>query len=72
MTHISLRFLAFCLLFLAAKFANLEQPDVDPNPLASVDMPSGSVDGTGAVGTYFYTAPEIEQHWPHIDEKVSL
>ncbi|OMO69391.1 hypothetical protein CCACVL1_19532 [Corchorus capsularis] len=27
-------------------------------------------DGTVQVGTYFYTAPEIEQGWPKIDEKV--
>lgn len=54
----------------AAKFANLE-PDLDPNPLASVDKISASLDGTGAVGTYFYTAPEIVQGWPHIDEKVT-
>lgn len=53
----------------AAKFANLE-PDLDPNPSASVDKTSGSLEGTGAVGTYFYTAPEILQGWPHIDEKV--
>lgn len=55
----------------AAKFANLD-PDLDPNPVASVDKTSGSLEGTGAVGTYFYTAPEIEQLWPHIDEKVFL
>jgi hypothetical protein len=29
------------------------------------------MDGTGQVGTYFYTAPEIEQKWPQINEKVS-
>lgn len=29
-----------------------------------------SIDGTGQVGTYFYTAPEIEQGWPKINEKV--
>lgn len=55
----------------AAKFANLE-PDLDPNPSAFVDKTSGSLEGTGAVGTYFYTAPEISQGWPHIDEKVIL
>ncbi|KAG0591417.1 hypothetical protein KC19_1G174500 [Ceratodon purpureus] len=54
-----------------AKFANLE-PDLDPNPSASVDKTSGSLEGTGAVGTYFYTAPEILQGWPHIDEKVDM
>lgn len=31
-----------------------------------------STDGTGQVGTYFYTAPEIEQEWPKIDEKVNV
>lgn len=53
-----------------AKFTNLEQPDLDPNPSASADVTSGSLEGTGQVGTYFYTAPEIAQGWPHIDEKV--
>jgi hypothetical protein len=43
---------------------------LDPNPSASADVTSGSLDGTGQVGTYFYTAPEIAQGWPHIDEKV--
>lgn len=56
----------------AAKFANLEQPDVDTNLLASIAKTSGSLEGTGAVGTYFYTAPEIVQGWPHIDEKVTF
>lgn len=28
------------------------------------------MDGTGQVGTPFYTAPEIEQGWPQINEKV--
>lgn len=31
-----------------------------------------SVDGTGQIGTYFYTAPEIEQGWPKINEKVNF
>lgn len=31
-----------------------------------------SVDGTGQLGTYLYTAPEIEQGWPKINEKVHL
>ncbi|KAG0460272.1 hypothetical protein HPP92_023400 [Vanilla planifolia] len=30
------------------------------------------MDGTGQVGTYFYTAPEIEQRWPQINEKVDM
>jgi hypothetical protein len=29
-----------------------------------------SMDGTGQVGTYFYTASEVEQNWPQINEKV--
>lgn len=35
------------------------------------DILGSSVDGTGQIGTYFYTAPEIEQGWPRIDEKVN-
>lgn len=35
-----------------------------------MDTPGVSIEGTGQVGTYFYTAPEIEQGWPKIDEKV--
>lgn len=35
------------------------------------DTAGVSVDGTGQIGTYFYTAPEIEQGWPKIDEKVN-
>lgn len=30
------------------------------------------MDGTSQVGTYFYTAPEIEQRWPQINEKVRI
>jgi translation initiation factor 2-alpha kinase 4 len=45
----------------------LEQLDQD---LAHPDTTGLSIDGTGQVGTYFYTAPEIEQGWPKIDEKV--
>ncbi|MED6152951.1 hypothetical protein PIB30_096870, partial [Stylosanthes scabra] len=37
-----------------------------------VDPPGVSIDSTGQVGTYFYTAPEIEQGWPKIDEKGEL
>ncbi|KAJ0977160.1 hypothetical protein J5N97_012634 [Dioscorea zingiberensis] len=51
-----------------AKFLKLEELDHDQHLLAET---SGvSVDGTGQVGTYFYTAPEIEQRWPQINEKV--
>ncbi|KAI0496268.1 hypothetical protein KFK09_022582 [Dendrobium nobile] len=53
-----------------AKFLNLEQLDHDqyfPNETNGVSM-----DGTGQVGTYFYTAPEIEQRWPQINEKVDM
>ncbi|CAN4120986.1 unnamed protein product [Withania somnifera] len=52
-----------------AKFLKLEQleQDVDASEMIGV-----SVDGTGQVGTYFYTAPEIEQRWPKIDEKADM
>ncbi|KAK8958176.1 putative serine/threonine-protein kinase GCN2 [Platanthera guangdongensis] len=54
----------------SAKFLKLEQLDhvhCFPNETNEV-----SIDGTGQVGTYFYTAPEIEQRWPQINEKVIL
>jgi len=51
-----------------AKFLKLEQLDQDVGHTA--DATGVSIDGTGQVGTYFYTAPEIEQGWPKIDEKV--
>ncbi|KAJ3675400.1 hypothetical protein LUZ60_004442 [Juncus effusus] len=53
-----------------AKFLKLEQIDQEqyfPTNTAGVSM-----DGTGQVGTYFYTAPEIEQKWPQINEKVDM
>lgn len=53
---------------LSAKFLKLEQLDHDqylPTEALGVSM-----DGTGQVGTYFYTAPEVEQKWPQINEKV--
>ena len=53
---------------LSAKFLKLEQLDHDqylPTEAMGVSM-----DGTGQVGTYFYTAPEVEQKWPQINEKV--
>ncbi|KAI5390649.1 eIF-2-alpha kinase GCN2 isoform X1 [Lathyrus oleraceus] len=53
-----------------AKFLKLEQVDQDPAHLA--DTTGVSIDGTGQVGTYFYTAPEIEQGWPKIDEKADM
>ncbi|KAA8527288.1 hypothetical protein F0562_034615 [Nyssa sinensis] len=52
-----------------AKFLKLEQLDQDPDPAETAGV---SVDGTGQVGTYFYTAPEIEQGWPKIDEKADM
>ncbi|KAH7681285.1 Non-specific serine/threonine protein kinase protein [Dioscorea alata] len=53
-----------------AKFLKLEELDHDQHLLTET---SGvSVDGTGQVGTYFYTAPEIEQRWPQINEKVDM
>ncbi|KAK7312406.1 hypothetical protein VNO77_36234 [Canavalia gladiata] len=53
-----------------AKFLKLEQLDQDLGHLA--DTTGVSIDGTGQVGTYFYTAPEIEQGWPKIDEKADM
>ncbi|XP_073116363.1 eIF-2-alpha kinase GCN2 isoform X3 [Elaeis guineensis] len=53
-----------------AKFLKLEQLDHDqyfPTETTGV-----SVDGTSQVGTYFYTAPEIDQRWPQINEKVDM
>lgn len=52
-----------------AKFLKLEQLDQDVDATEIVRL---SVDGTGQVGTYFYTAPEIEQGWPKINEKVDM
>ncbi|KAL5703428.1 non-specific serine/threonine protein kinase [Ranunculus cassubicifolius] len=52
-----------------AKFLKLEQLDLEPSFPAETGV---SMDGTGQVGTYFYTAPEIEQGWPKIDEKVDM
>lgn len=57
------------LLCLLAKFLKLEQLEQD---LDLAETPGVSVDGTGRVGTYFYTAPEIEQGWVKINEKVYL
>ncbi|KMT15732.1 hypothetical protein BVRB_3g057120 isoform A [Beta vulgaris subsp. vulgaris] len=53
-----------------AKFLKLEQLDQDTT--FPSDAPVVSLDGTGQVGTYFYTAPEIEQGWPKIDEKADM
>ncbi|XP_039054729.1 eIF-2-alpha kinase GCN2 isoform X2 [Hibiscus syriacus] len=53
-----------------AKFLRLDQVDQDVS--FPTDILGSSVDGTGQVGTYFYTAPEIEQGWPKIDEKVDM
>ncbi|XP_075085700.1 eIF-2-alpha kinase GCN2 isoform X2 [Nicotiana tabacum] len=52
-----------------AKFLKLEQLDQDVD---AAEMIGVSVDGTGQVGTYFYTAPEIEQRWPKINEKADM
>lgn len=52
-----------------AKFLKREQVDQDPDPGETAGV---SVDRTGQVGTYFYTAPEIEQGWPKIDEKADM
>ncbi|KAL8139636.1 hypothetical protein V2J09_005657 [Rumex salicifolius] len=53
-----------------AKFLKREQLDQDQT--FPSEVPSVSIDGTGQVGTYFYTAPEIEQGWPKIDEKADM
>ncbi|XVF29350.1 hypothetical protein REPUB_Repub15cG0113100 [Reevesia pubescens] len=53
-----------------AKFLRFEQVDQDGG--FPTDITGVSGDGTGQVGTYFYTAPEIEQGWPKIDEKVDM
>ncbi|KAJ7980699.1 protein kinase family protein [Quillaja saponaria] len=53
-----------------AKFLKLEQLEQDVGYPA--DTTGVSIDGTGQVGTYFYTAPEIEQGWPKIDEKADM
>ncbi|XP_043817826.1 eIF-2-alpha kinase GCN2 isoform X3 [Manihot esculenta] len=53
-----------------AKFLKLEQLDHDTT--LPTDTTGVSLDGTGQVGTYFYTAPEIEQGWPKIDEKADM
>ncbi|KAJ0937763.1 putative protein kinase PEK-GCN2 family [Helianthus annuus] len=52
-----------------AKFLKLEQLDQDVDPAETTGV---SVDGTGQIGTYFYTAPEIEQRWPKINEKADM
>lgn len=59
----------FSICLVSAKFLKLEQLDHDV--ALPTDTTGVSVDGTGQVGTYFYTAPEIEQGWPKIDEKVN-
>ncbi|KAL5537327.1 hypothetical protein UlMin_046354, partial [Ulmus minor] len=53
-----------------AKFLKLEQLDQEQS--FPTDTTGVSLDGTGQVGTYFYTAPEIEQGWPKIDEKADM
>ncbi|CAM6107497.1 unnamed protein product [Calypogeia fissa] len=55
-----------------AKFSNLEQTDWDHKPSESVDAQGAHFEGTGEVGTYFYTAPEMDQGLPHIDVKVDI
>lgn len=53
-----------------AKFLKREQ--LEQEQTFTSEVPSVSIDGTGQVGTYFYTAPEIEQGWPKIDEKADM
>ncbi|KAJ7570217.1 hypothetical protein O6H91_01G110500 [Diphasiastrum complanatum] len=54
-----------------AKFADLEQSERDTFP-SNIEKNGGSLEGTGQVGTYFYTAPEVEQGLPNINEKVDM
>lgn len=68
LSKILLSFLHFLCFISSAKFLKLEQLDQDAS--FPTDTTGVSIDGTGQVGTYFYTAPEIEQGWPKIDEKV--
>ncbi|MQL83027.1 hypothetical protein Taro_015511 [Colocasia esculenta] len=53
-----------------AKFLKLEQLDQDQT--FPTEATAFSMDGTGQVGTLFYTAPEIEQGWPQVNEKVDM
>lgn len=53
-----------------AKFLKFEQLDQDLS--FPTDTTGVSIDATGQVGTYFYTAPEIEHGWPKIDEKADM
>ncbi|KAL2612674.1 hypothetical protein R1flu_024366 [Riccia fluitans] len=55
-----------------AKFTNLEEPDRETKPIAPAEVASVSFEGTGQVGTYLYTAPEVEQGLPHVDVKVDM
>ncbi|CAB4294013.1 unnamed protein product [Prunus armeniaca] len=50
----------------------LKLEQLDQEPSFPPDTAGVSLDGTGQVGTYFYTAPEIEQGWPKIDEKADM
>ncbi|KAL4567577.1 hypothetical protein LXL04_023165 [Taraxacum kok-saghyz] len=52
-----------------AKFLKLEQLEQEIDPAETTGV---SLDGTGQIGTYFYTAPEIEQRWPKINEKADM
>ncbi|GMH17675.1 hypothetical protein Nepgr_019516 [Nepenthes gracilis] len=53
-----------------AKFLKFEQLDQDSAFL--LDALGVSMSGTSQIGTYFYTAMEIEQGWPEIYEKDDL
>lgn len=59
----------FPYILFSAKFLKLEQMEQEMS--FPTDTTGVSVEGTGQIGTYFYTAPEIEQGWPKIDEKVN-
>lgn len=53
-----------------AKFLKLEQ--LDHYQYFPTETTGVSIDGTSQVGTFFYTAPEIEQRWAQINEKVDM
>lgn len=54
---------------MSAKDHAKEELDQDPDPIEMVGV---SLDCTSQVGTYSYTASEIEEGWPNIDEKSDI
>lgn len=54
---------------LSAKFL---KEQLDHDQYFPTEATAVSTDGTGQVGTYFYTTPEVEHNWPQINEKVPI